>query len=138
MQNFKSYNVDGKQYFVLQIERDEETQEALLYRNLEERMERLQRNIEKCGSLEELQNIGGAGVQKFLVHTKNMLREFLLTYQLENILPTKEDIEEAARKVNECDITALLQYSWEKILSFANDMRNSLIENLFARQTCAA
>lgn len=125
--------IEGNNYLVLQVERDEQG-EALLYHELQERMEKISRNIEKCGSLEALEEMGGAATKKFLVHTKNMLREFLIAYQLEQLPTHREDIEEAAANVNNCDIAALLKYSWEKILSIAEDMRNSLMEHLFTRQ----
>lgn len=134
MSQFKSYTLDGNEYFILQIERNDETGEALLYQQLQERMEKIGRNIEKCGSLEKLEEMGGAATHKFLVNTKNMIKEFLLTYQVEQLLTSREDVQEAADNVNNFDVWALLSCSWDKILSIAEDMRNSLIDHLFARR----
>ena len=135
MSNFKLYELDGNEYCVLQIERDEETNEALLYRTLEERICRIKQNLEKAGSLEALEKVGGAPTKKFLANTRNLLKEFLLTYQVELLLTTAEDIQEAAQNVNSCDIALLVKNaSWDDILHTADDMRNSLIDHLFARR----
>ena len=134
MSEFKNYKLDGNEYFILQIERNEETGEALLYQHLQERMEKIGKNIEKCGSIEKLEEMGGAATKKYLVNTKNMLKEFLLTYQVEQLLTSREDVQEAADNVNNFDVWELLSCTWEKILAIAEDMRNSLIDHLFARR----
>ena len=70
-----------------------------------------------------------------LKKTRNLLRNFLFMYQVENLLTTVEDIQSAIKCVNECDaIFSLVEKaSWNNILDYAQQMRNTLVDQVFTR-----
>lgn len=132
--DFKLWTVDEKDYVLPDIVRLDNG-DALLEMELKQRILKLKVNIEKCGSFQKLEEMGGNPTQTFLKKTRNLLRNFLFMYQVENLLTTVEDIQSAIKCVNECDaIFSLVEKaSWNNILDYAQQMRNTLVDQVFTR-----
>lgn len=125
---------EGQEFPCVETDRNEEG-DALLELELKKRIIKLRMNIEKCGSFEELERIGGKPTSNFLRSTRNQLRWFLVYYQTSYLLTTEEDLSDAAAAVNASDkIYSLVeQASWSEIISYAQELRNSLVDKWFQR-----
>lgn len=135
---YEAIVVNGVEHPVLVIDRDEDTGEALLYRQLKERILKIKLNIEKCGSYEKMLELGGEQTKIYLKNTKNLVIDFLITYQLDWVLTRLEDINDAIIAVNQIDVAPLVEKaSWEGIVAVADNLRKSLINHWYERKTAA-
>lgn len=134
-QKFRHIALDGFDYYCLDVKRNDDG-EALLKLELKKRIFKLRLNIEKCGSFEKMEEMGGAATQKFLKRTRNMLRYYLLESQLEYLLTSLEDVQDAVVNVNtSTSIYDLVEKaSWPEIEEYAQFLRNSLIEKWMGRR----
>ena len=134
-QKFRHMTLDGFDYYCLNVKRNDDG-EALLKLELKKRIFKLRLNIEKCGSFEKMEEMGGAATQKFLKRTRNMLRNYLFESQLEYLLTSLEDVQDAVVNVNSStSIYDLVEKaSWPEIEEYAQFLRNSLIEKWMGRR----
>ncbi len=109
--------------------------EILLGLELKERIEKIRRNIEACGSYEKLIEVGGEATRKYLLTTRNMLRYFLFYYQVDYLITTGDDLRFAADAVNtSTNIEELVRNaSWDDIESYAETLRESFGNVWFER-----
>lgn len=131
---YKVLRVDGFDYVCIDVERNDDGI-PLLEIELKKRIIKLQLNIKKAGSYEKMLEIGGMPTQRYILHTRNLLRQYLHMNQIMNLLTVVEDIKESAERVNEygwiSDLVA--KASWEEIENTAYVMRCSLVDNWYLR-----
>lgn len=134
-QKFRHIKLDGFDYYCLDVERDDDG-EALLEVELKRRITKLKLNIDKCGSIEKVEEMGGDATQKFLKKTRNMLRYYLFEHQVEYLLTSIDDLHDAAENVNSYkDIYNLVEKaSWSEIEAYAQSLRNSLVDQWYQRK----
>lgn len=134
-QKFRHIILDEIDYYCLDVERNDNG-DALLELDLKRRIVKLKLNIDKCGSFEKLEEMGGESTQKFLKRTRNMLRYYLFESQVEYLLTTIEDLKNATESVNNSkDIYSLVERaSWLEIEAYAQSLRNSLVDKWYLRK----
>lgn len=131
---YKVLRVDGSDYVCIDVERDENGI-PLLEIELKKRIIKLQLNIKKAGSYEKMLELGGAPTKRYVVHTANMLRQYLHMEQIINLLTVEDDVKDSAERVNGFGgiYDLVSKASWDEIEKEAYVMRSELIDDWYQR-----
>lgn len=133
-QKYKLLRVDGQDYICIDVERNEDGT-PLLELELKKRIIKLQLNIKKAGSYEKMLELGGAPTKRYVVHTANMLRQYLHMEQIINLLTVEDDVRDSAERVNGFDgvYDLVAKASWDVIEKEAYAMRCALVDDWYQR-----
>lgn len=97
-------------------------------------MFKIRLNIEKCGGFEKLLVMGGTPTKNYLDKTRDMLKVFLLVYQLEYMLTTEADIAEAVAIARGYDVEPFIRSaSWGELVKEADCLREAFVDRWFER-----
>lgn len=131
---YKVLRVDGSDYVCIDVERDENGI-PLLEIELKKRIIKLQLNIKKAGSYEKMLELGGTPTKRYVVHTANMLRQYLHMEQIINLLTVEDDVRNSAKRVNDFDgiYNLVAKASWDEIEKEAYAMRCALVDDWYQR-----
>lgn len=109
--------------------------EELLKIELQERIEKINRNVDKIGSINALKNISPAS-KKYVINTYNYLRFYYFTGEVETRYLDDSTLEKAVVVLNNYasidKLDDLILSGWDNVMTKFNEAKDSLQKELTA------